>query len=119
MDKAASDLLNSIIEGIKKKKGREIVSLNFSEIENSVSNCFVICHGDSKTQINAIVDSVEETVKQSMQEKPWHIEGKENAHWVLLDYVNIVVHVFQKEYRDFYNLEGLWADAEITELNEA
>jgi ribosome-associated protein len=109
---SAKELRNKIIEGIQNKRGRRIVSLDISNIENSISDYFIICHGTSNTHVDAIVDSVIDTVKKDMQEKPYSKEGLDNLTWVLLDYENVVVHIFQEEYRNFYNLEDLWADAQ-------
>ena len=111
-------LVDLIIEGILRKKGKEIVKLNFSKIENAVCQYFIICHGDSRTQVTAIAESVEDIVEETIKEKVWHKEGYDNAHWVLLDYALVVVHVFQQEYRDYYKLESLWADAESIEIKE-
>ncbi len=108
-------LTQSIIHGIQEKKGKEIISLNLTNLANSVSNFFVICHGNTKIQVEAIADAVEETVRKNIGDKPWHKEGFENAEWILLDYVDVVVHVFQESTRSFYDLEKLWADAEIKE----
>ena len=77
---------------------------------------FIICHADSTTQVSALAESVEDTVRIEMGEKPWNSEGQTNATWILLDYSNVVVHVFQRETREFYNLEELWADAKIQEI---
>ena len=111
-------LLSSIIEGIHKKKGKEVVSLDLTKIENAVCKYFVICHGDSNTQVDALADSVMETVLETIGEKVWRKEGKSNATWVLLDYADIVVHIFQKPYRDFYKLEDLWADANMIKYED-
>lgn len=108
------EIVKAAIEGVLKKKGKDVVSLDLTEIENSVCKYFVICHGDSNTQVDALADSVLETVREETGEKAWHKEGLENATWVLLDYSDVVIHIFQKEYRDFYNLEELWADAKLT-----
>lgn len=108
-------LTQSIIHGIQEKKGKEIISLNLTNLANSVSNFFVICHGNTKIQVEAIADAVEETVRKNIGDKPWHKEGFENAEWILLDYVDVVVHIFQESTRSFYNLEKLWADAGIKE----
>jgi ribosome-associated protein len=83
-----------------------------------VCKYFVICHGDSNTQVSALADSVIKTVRVETGEKVWHKEGLNNATWVLLDYSDVVIHIFQKEYRDFYKLEELWADAKLTEHND-
>ncbi|MFC2150927.1 ribosome silencing factor [Bacteroidota bacterium] len=107
-------IVSAAIEGILKKKGKDAVSLDLTEIENSVSKYFIICHGDSNTQVEALADSVIETVREETGEKAWHKEGLNNATWVLLDYSDVVIHIFQKEYRDFYKLEELWADAKVT-----
>jgi ribosome-associated protein len=108
-------LARSIIHGIQEKKGKGIISLNLTNLDNSVSNYFVICHGNTKIQVEAIAGAVEEIVKKKLGDKPWHKEGFENAEWILLDYVDVVVHIFQESTRTFYNLEKLWADAEIKE----
>ena len=108
-------LTQSIVHGIQEKKGQDIISLNLSNLTNSVSNYFVVCHGNTKVQVEAIADAVEENVRNKIGDKPWHKEGFENAEWILLDYVDVVVHIFQESSRTFYNLEKLWADAEIKE----
>ena len=109
-----SDLLTEIIiKGIQEKKGKNIVSLNLKSIEYAVSDYFIVCHGTSNTQVSAIAESVEEEVRNAIGVKPWHREGLQNAEWILLDYVNVVVHVFQETTRNFYHIEQLWADAEI------
>lgn len=112
-DFTPEQLLDKIIKGIQDKKGRDLVTLKISEIENSICDYFVICHGTSSTHVDAIADSVEEQVKKAFNEKPYSKEGLENLTWVLMDYASIIIHIFQKEYRDFYNLEDLWADAPI------
>lgn len=117
-DFTAEQLLDKIIKGIQDKKGRDLVTLKLSEIENSICDYFVICHGTSSTHVDAIVDSVEEHVRESLNEKPYSKEGMENLTWVLMDYASIIIHVFQKEYRDFYNLEDLWADAPMRTYQE-
>ncbi len=108
-------IADAIIKGIQEKKGNEIVCLNLQGIENAVCDYFIICHGDSSTQVEAIARSIEEFVNKRTGQHPWHSEGKENAEWVLIDYVDVVVHIFQREMREFYNLEALWADAEVLE----
>lgn len=110
------ELLENIFKGIQEKKGRQIVNLDLSGIDNAVCSNFVVCHGDSNRQVSAIADSVQEIVKKNTNEKPWHKEGEQNADWILLDYANVVVHIFREETRRFYNLEGLWADAQIAEI---
>lgn len=108
-----SEILTIIINAIQNKKGIDIVDLNLSKLEYSITDHFVICHGNSNTQVEAIADSVEDEVKNNLNIKALHKEGYQNAQWILLNYAGIVVHIFQKEYREHYNLEGLWADAEI------
>ncbi|MBP2830805.1 ribosome silencing factor [Aquimarina sp. U1-2] len=107
-------LITQIIKGIEEVKGSDINILDLRDIENTVCNYFVICNGTSNTQVNAIVNSIQKTVSKALKDKPWHIEGSENAEWVLIDYVHVVVHVFQKHIREFYDIEGLWGDAKTT-----
>lgn len=109
-------LLANIIKGIEEVKGNDIDILDLREIDNAACDYFIICNGNSNTQVNAIVNSVQKTVSKELKDKPWHIEGMENAEWVLMDYVNIVVHVFQKQIREYYNIESLWGDAKITSI---
>ena len=111
---SADELITLILDGIEEVKGLEINVLDLREIENTVCDYFIICNGTSNTYVNAIVNSIQKTVSKTLKDKPWHIEGSENAEWVLLDYVNVVVHVFQKHIREFYDVEGLWGDAKVT-----
>ncbi len=108
---ASEKLVETIVEGIHRVKGQDVISLQMNDLDHAFCDYFVICHGSSNTQVDAIADSVQEAVREEAQEKPWHKEGLNNATWVLLDYGNVLVHIFQKEYRDFYKLEDLWADA--------
>ncbi|MBN8565483.1 ribosome silencing factor [Flavobacterium filum] len=110
------ELLVTIIKGIEEVKGNDIDILDLREIENTVCDYFIICNGNSNTQVNAIVNSVQKLVSRELKDKPWHVEGTDNAEWVLMDYIDIVVHVFQKHVREFYNIEGLWGDAKITTI---
>lgn len=110
----ADQLITTIISGIEEVKGKEITLLDLRDLENTVCDYFIICEGTSNTQINAIVNSVQKLVSKTTKDKPWHIEGIDNAEWVLMDYVNVVVHVFQKHIRDYYDIESLWGDAKIT-----
>jgi ribosome-associated protein len=113
INKEESEIIAEIaIKGMQEKKAKNIVCMDLRKVHNSVTDFFIICHGDSNTQVDAIAGSVEEEVRKALGEKPWHREGFENAEWILLDYVDVVVHVFQKEQRDFYRIEALWADAE-------
>ncbi len=107
-------LIATIIEGVEDVKGKEINILDLREIENTVCDYFVICEGTSNTQVNAIVNSIQKKVSKTLKDKPWHIEGEDNAEWILMDYVNVVVHVFQKHIREYYDIESLWGDAKVT-----
>jgi ribosome-associated protein len=103
-----------ILEAIREKKGHDIVSIDLSEIENSICDFFIICHGESVTQVGAITESIEKKLKEEALIRAHHVEGLQNSQWVLLDYYDILVHVFQEEYRSFYKLEELWADGKLT-----
>ena len=106
-------LIQVIIESIKEKKGKKIVSIDLREIENSIFDFFVICHGTSTTQVSAITDNIEIKPKEILGIKPTHVEGVQNSQWVLVDFSGVVVHVFLEEQRDFYRLEDLWADGKM------
>lgn len=112
----SDELAAKVIFGIQEKKGENITKLNLQGVDGAVSEHFVICEAKSSTQVMAIKDSIEEEVRKAFGEKPWHVEGTENGEWVLLDYVNVVAHIFQPEKREFFNLEGLWADAERSDI---
>lgn len=116
--KQTTGLLDAIVEGMKERKAKNIMILNLQGIENRVTDYFVICDADSNTHVNSIADSVEETVEKMTGEKAYHTEGSQNGEWVLIDYINIVAHVFLRETREHYNIEGLWGDAEITLVND-
>jgi ribosome-associated protein len=107
-----------IVEAIQEKKGHQIVTINLSEVENSICDYFIICHGESVTQVGAIAESIELRLKKEGRIRAHHVEGLQNSQWVLLDYFDILVHVFQEEYRSFYKLEELWADGIVTEVKE-
>ncbi len=111
-------LLDLVIKGIQEVKGEDISVIDLRNIENSVCDYFVICTARSSTNAKAISDSVEKETELGLDDRPWHIEGKNNAEWILLDYSELVVHVFTEEARDFYGLEDLWADAEISKIKE-
>ncbi|MEE9362834.1 MAG: ribosome silencing factor [Cellulophaga sp.] len=108
------ELITLILEGIEEVKGHNINILDLRKIENTVCDYFIICDGTSNTHVNAIVSSIQKTVSKAIKDKPWHVEGSDNSEWVLMDYVNVVVHVFQKHTREFYNIEDLWGDAKVT-----
>ena len=111
---SADELIALILHGIEEVKGQDINLLDLRAIDNTVCDYFVICNGTSNTHVNAIVSSIQKTVSKALHDKPWHVEGADNAEWVLMDYVNVVVHVFQKQVREFYDIEGLWGDAKVT-----
>jgi ribosome-associated protein len=110
-------LIDAIVEGIQRKKGIDIVKIDLTKINHTECKYFIICHGNSNTQVDAIAHSVEDTVKELLNEKAWHKDGYRNSIWILLDYADIMVHVFQKDSRQFYDLENLWADAHIELIN--
>ena len=112
----ADQLITTVISGIEEVKGKEITLLDLREIENTVCDYFIICEGTSNTQVNAIVSSIQKQVSKTTKDKPWHIEGTDNAEWILMDYVNVVVHVFQKHIREYYDIESLWGDAITTQI---
>ena len=116
--KESQVLSDVVIKGLQEKKGENIVYIDLSVVENAVCDNFIICTGTSNTHVNALAGSVEEEVRKTLNEKPWHTEGFGNAEWIILDYVNTVVHIFQEETRGFYNLDELWADAKIIKIEE-
>ncbi len=105
-----------IVYGMQEKKAEDVIVLDLRKIKNAIADFFVICSGNSDTQIDAISDSVEKEVHEKTKERIWHREGKENREWILLDYVNVVVHIFKKDRRAFYGLEELWGDAVVTSV---
>ncbi|HXB42328.1 MAG TPA: ribosome silencing factor [Bacteroidia bacterium] len=111
------ELLKAIVEGLEERKAKNISVINLTGISNRSFDYFVVADADSSTHVESIAASVEDEVKKKLQERPYHTEGWQNAEWILLDYINIVVHVFQRPVREFYNLEGLWADAEVQKIN--
>jgi ribosome-associated protein len=114
----AEKLLKSVVKGIFEKKGLDVVKIDLRKLESRITDYFVICHGTSVTQVDSICDSVEDTVRKGAGEKPIHVEGLENCFWVLIDYGNVVVHIFLEEYRNFYSLESLWADGTIQVMED-
>lgn len=111
-------LIEAIVEGIQRKKGLDLIKIDLTKINNTQCKYFIICHGNSNTQVDAIAHSVEDTVEELINEKAWHKDGYRNSLWILLDYADIMVHVFQKDSRKFYDLENLWADAQIETIKE-
>ena len=113
---SAAQLITTMISGIEEGKGKEITIWDLREIENTVCDYFIVCEGTSNTQVNAIVNSIQKQVSKILKDKPWHVEGEDNAECVLMDYVNVVVHVFQKQVREYYDIESLWGDAKTTQI---
>jgi ribosome-associated protein len=111
-------LIDAIVEGIQRKKGQKIVKIDLTKINHTECKYFIICHGNSVTQVDAIAHSVEDTVEEIAEQTAWHKDGYRNSMWILLDYADIMVHVFQKNAREFYDLENLWADANIEQVKE-
>jgi ribosome-associated protein len=107
------------VQGIQEKKGNDIVRLDLRELKSSVSDYFIICSANSTTQVKAIADSVEEEIYKNTQTDPWRKEGQETADWIILDYFDIVVHIFKTEKREFYGIEDLWGDAQTTSYKSA
>jgi len=106
-------LVHAVLEGMEEKKAKDITILDLQDIEHAVTNYFVICHGSSKPQLEALAEAIVDKTLEKFGTKPWHKEGFENAEWILLDYIDVVVHIFREDRRSFYQLEKLWADAKI------
>ncbi|RFN59917.1 ribosome silencing factor [Marixanthomonas ophiurae] len=115
-EQETDQLITQILKGIEDVKGKDIEILDLRDLENTVCDYFIICNGASNTQVNAIVNSIQKTVSKALKEKPWHVEGSNNAEWILMDFVHVVVHVFQKHIREFYDIEGLWGDAKSVKI---
>lgn len=109
-------LCNMIVKGMQEKKAQDIVVMDMRKVKSAIVDFFVICSGTSDTQIDAIATSIEEEVYKNLQENPWHQEGKQNKEWILLDYVDVVAHVFKKSKREYFALEELWGDAQIKHI---
>lgn len=116
---STSEKLDLILEAIQEKQGKELISINLESIHNSISDYFVICHGTSTTQVDAIAGSVQKKLKDKAGIHAHHVEGNDNCYWVLMDYYDILVHIFLEEQRGFYNLEELWADGKIEKHKDA
>jgi ribosome-associated protein len=114
----ATQVTESIVKGLFEKKGQRVAMIDLRNLENRVCDYFVISHAASSTQVDSLAWSVEDVVRKETGRKPYHVEGTENCIWILLDYGDILVHIFQEEYRSFYNLESLWADGRITVLED-
>lgn len=116
---SSKDLSQLVVRGMQEKKAVDIVVMDLRQVKNAVTDFFVICSGNSDVQIDAIADSVEEEVIKVADTRPWQREGKMHREWILLDYVDVVVHVFKKERRAFYDLELLWGDAVVSQIEES
>ncbi|MBT3364628.1 MAG: ribosome silencing factor [Flavobacteriales bacterium] len=110
------DIVHHAIEGIANVKGENIKVLDLRQLDNAVTDFFVIAEAQSTTQVSAMSDSAMKEIRENLNDRPWHREGHDTASWILLDYVQVVVHLFQRESREFYDLEGLWNDASITSM---
>lgn len=111
-------IVDAVVESIQEKKGENITVLDLRSIDNAITSFFVICDGTSNVHVDSIADSVEELVRKNISEKPFYVEGRDNAEWILLDYLDVIVHVFQKSTRELYKLEELWADAKREDIAE-
>lgn len=111
-------LCDAIVKGMQEKKAIDILVMDLRKVKNAVADFFVICSGGSDKQLDAIADSVDEEVFKTVKENPWHVEGKNNKEWMLLDYFDVVAHIFKKEKREFFAFEKLWGDAEMTEIQD-
>lgn len=114
----AAALSELVVQGMLEKKANDVVVLDLRKVKNAVADYFIICSGNSDTQIDAICDSVEEFVHKATKTSPWKKEGKQNKEWILLDYIDVVAHIFKKDKREFYSLEELWGDAVVTNIND-
>jgi ribosome-associated protein len=115
---ATNILLENIINAIQDVKGKEIISLDLRKIDSAICKYFVICTGTSNTHVNSIESNIKKTISRDLGEKPFHIEGNNVGEWVLMDYSDIIVHVFQEKTRAFYNIEDFWGDAKFKNYKE-
>jgi ribosome-associated protein len=115
----APSLTDVIVESILNKKGKDPVIMDFTKMNNGICDAFIICHGTSRTQVEALAENVIQEVKKKTGQNPYHKEGFENAEWILIDFNEIIVHIFQDDRRSFYNLEQLWADTKITRVKSS
>lgn len=116
-DGSSKKLCDAIVKGMVEKKASDILVMDLRKVKNAVADFFVICSGGSDKQLDAITQSIDEEVFKAVKENPWHVEGKNNKEWMLLDYFDVVAHVFRKDRREFFALEKLWGDAEMTEID--
>jgi ribosome-associated protein len=116
--RTSKKLSEAIVKGMQEKKALDIVVMDLQEVKNAVADFFVICSGSSDKQLSAIADSVDDEVYKTLKENPWHTEGKHNKVWLLIDYTTVVAHIFKRDKREFFALEKLWGDAEITRIED-
>ncbi len=116
---SGEELCRLVVHGMLEKKAANIVVMDLRNVKNAITDFFIICSGNTDTQIDAIATSIDEEIFKAARVHPWHQEGKQNKEWILLDYVDVVAHVFRKDRRKFYDLESLWGDAELTEIAES
>ncbi len=117
-DIETTGMVELVVKGMQEKKATKIAIVDMQGIKNSIADYFIICNGNSGNQVDAIADSVEEEIFKATNQNPWHKEGKENKEWILIDYIDVIAHVFQQDKRDFYGLEDLWGDAKITYVKD-
>ena len=115
---SSEQLSQVVVKGMQEKKALNIVIMDLRKVKNAVADFFVVCSGSSDRQLDAISSGIDEEVSNTLKENPWHTEGKSNKEWMLLDYIDVVVHIFRKDRRAFFALERLWGDAEITEIED-
>jgi len=115
---SSEKLCDAIVKGMQEKKAIDILVLDLRKVKNAIADFFVICSGGSDKQLDAISESVDDEVYKAVKENPWHVEGRTNKEWVLMDYFDVVVHIFRKDKREFFALEKLWGDAEFIEIEE-
>lgn len=115
---SSEELADCVIDGMKEKKGLGIVKMDLRDTGSSLTDFFVLCHGSSDRQVGAIAESVMDQVRKTLKDKPNNVEGRANAEWILLDFVDVIVHVFQENVRDEFAIEDLWADANIEHIAE-
>jgi ribosome-associated protein len=112
----STEIAAAAVRGIQEVKGHDILSMDLRKLPNSICDFFIVCHGTSDTQVEALARSVQKILHEELGETPVHKEGTKNAEWILLDYFDVVVHIFKEDARAFYNLEKLWADADVKEI---
>ncbi|MBQ0081533.1 MAG: ribosome silencing factor [Alistipes sp.] len=113
MDRESRKLVKNIVQAIQDKKGKNIVSLDISKFDGAICSVFVVCNADSTTQVCSIADGIDEKLRETINVAPWRIEGQQTGMWIAMDYIDVVVHIFQTPLRDYYKLEDLWADAKV------